>query len=220
MIHQLSRGASPATEESDAALVALNAMIDQWRTESLMCYARREESLTTSASDGSYTIGASGDLNTVRPMEIEAVYVIDSGGFSHELRELTDAEYVAVLDKTHEADLPTHYNYKASYPQGTLILYPVPSGTLTVKVLVKVPFAAVALTDTVAVPPGWEDGLASNLAVRLGPEYETSAPEDVQRMAVDTKAYIKRANIRPLRMVCDVAGLSSGASASNIQSDE
>lgn len=217
LIEKLSAGNSPDTDDSGDVLVACNAMLDSWRNEDLMCYALREESLTLANADASYTIGSSGDLNTTRPMDIEAAWIVDDD-ISHPVRIITDDEYAAIADKTTSGDWPTVANYKASYPLGTLTVWPVPNGTRTMKLLTKVPFSALALADTLAVPPGWEDAIASNLALRIAPEFGVAPSQDVRDMARETKGNIKRQNIKPLRSKSELVGLVGGGSAGNILS--
>lgn len=220
LIGQIGSGASPTTDESTDALTACNGMLDAWRTEGLMCYALREESLTLASGQVSRTIGPSGNLDTVRPLDIEAAWIVDSSNVSHGVRMLTDAQYAAIPDKTTSGDWPTKANYKASMPTGTIVLWPVPNSTRTMKLLTKVPFSALALVDTLAVPPGYEEAIVYNLAVRIAPEYERGVSQEVATIARMTKGSLKRANIKPSRARSEVASLVGGRPAGNILSDE
>lgn len=214
LIEALSAGASPTTDESNDVLTACNAMLDAWRTEDLMCYALREESLTLANADASYTIGAAGDLNTTRPLDIEAAWIVVDN-ISHPVRIITDGEYAAIPDKTVSGDWPKKANYKASYPLGTLTVWPVPNATRTMKLLTKVPFSALALVDTLAVPPGWEDAIVSNLALRIAPEFGIAPAQEVRDTARETKANVKRSNVKPIMASSELA-VMVGQSCSNI----
>lgn len=219
LIGKLASGASPTSDESNDTLTALNAMIDAWRPESGTCYALREETLTLTNGASSKTIGASGDLNTVRPLEIEAAYILDDG-ISHPVRMITDVQYAGISDKTSSGDWPTRANYKAAYPLGVIYLWPVPNATRTMKLLTKVPHSAMALSDTLAVPPGWEEALVYNLAIRMAPEFEVAASADVVEIARTTKGAIKRQNVPNMRARNEVAQLVGGASSGNILTDQ
>jgi hypothetical protein len=220
LLGKLAAGASPTSDESSDCLTALNAMQDSWRTEGLMCYALREESLTLANADSSYTIGPTdGDLTTTRPIAIHAAWIVEDDQ-SYPVKMITDFEYAAITDKTTTADWPSRANYKASMPKGTLVVWPVPNATRTMKLLTQVPLSALALSDTLSVPPGWEDALASNLALAMAPEFELEPSALVVKMARESKANIKRVNMRPLRYYSEVAQLVGSKTSGNILSGE
>jgi hypothetical protein len=217
LIGQLESGGTPTSDESNDALTAVNAMLDAWRNEKLMCYALQEESLTLSASDGEYTIGPSGNLNTVRPTAIEAAWILENG-ISYPLDPITDEEYAALPDKATASDWPDVFNYRGTVPTGTLFLYPLPNATRTLKLLTRAPLTALTLVGTVALPPGWEDALAYNLAVRIAPEYETSASPEVAAIARESKRGIKTANSKPFKSYTELPALVNRRGPGNIVS--
>lgn len=204
LLGQLEAGGSPTSDESNDALMALNAMFSTWCNPAVMTYALREESLTLADGDASYTIGTGGDLNTTRPVRIHHAYILDAG-ISHPVEIIEDHEYQAIPSKTTESDWPTHINYRPTMPTGTLYVWPVPNATRTLKILTPVPLAAVALVDTVSLPPGWEDAMAYNLAVRIAPEYEAAPSVEVVRLAGQTRRAIAASNSRPLVTYSDLA---------------
>lgn len=218
LLGQVPAGASPTTSEYAIGLIAINAMLSSWCNEKLMCYAMREESLTFTAAV-SRTIGPTGNLVTTRPVEIAAAWVVDNS-ISYPVQIITDEEYAAIPDKTTTAPWPDMLNYKGSMADGTIYFYPVPSASGTMKLLTRTPLTAFSATsDTVSLPPGWEDALASGLAVRLGPEFETSASADVKAMARETKASIKIANSGPIKAYTELSMLVGPRRRSNIETD-
>jgi hypothetical protein len=217
LLHQIGAGQSLGTTESAAALVALNAMHDSWRIEKLMCLARRVETVTLTSGAASKTIGPSGDLNTVRPVQVLDAW-IEVSGYAYPVRLINDDDYESIDVKTQSGDWPTHANYRATMPTGTIYTWPVANATRSLKILVPVPLSALVLTDTLDVAPGWEDCLASNLAVRLAPEYETVASQDLKEMARDTKAAVKRMNRVPVRQRSQLADIVGSPVSGNILS--
>lgn len=207
----LASNTAMGSNESADALVALNALLDSWRNDSLMCYAHQEESLTLSASTTSYTIGPGGTLSTTRPVAIDQAWVVVSN-ISYQVQLIQDSEYAALPDKTATADWPYFANYKASMSTGTLYVYPVPNATRTMKLLTRVVVSAFsAVTDTVTLPPGWEEALAYNLAVELAPEYEVEPSATVMGRAQMSKATIKRINAAPIKTATELPALISRA---------
>lgn len=218
LLGQLQSNTDLGTNESADALVALNAMLDSWRNEELMCYATQTESLTLSASTVSYTIGPGGTLNTTRPVEIQDAWVVVSN-ISYPVRQITDAEYDAIQDKTATADWPDRFNYRPTMSTGTLYVYHAPNATRTMNLRTRVVVAAFsAVSSTVTLPPGWEEAIDTNLAVRLAAEYEMQAPPDVVDMARAAKASIKRMNSQPIKAYTELPVLV-GRRVRNIQTD-
>lgn len=219
MLGQLASGSTPTTSEYADGLVAINGLLSTWNNEKLMCYALREESLTFTAAV-SRTIGPTGNLVTTRPVEIDSAWVVDSNT-SIPMKILTDEEYADIPDKTATAPYPLRVNYKASMPDGTIYFYPVPSASGTMKLLTRTPLTAFAATsDTVTLPPGWEDALASNLAVVWSPEFETDPRSMVVEMARSTKAAIKVMNAKPVKAYTELSRLVGHTRHSNIQTDQ
>lgn len=219
LLGQVPTGGTPTTSEYAIGLIAVNGMLSSWCNEKLMCYAMREESLTFTAAV-SRTIGPSGNLVTTRPVEISAAWVVDSGNTSQPVDIITDEEYAAIPDKTATSNYPSRANYKASMPDGTIYFYPVPTASGTMKLLTRTPLTAFSATsDSVSLPPGWEDAIAFNLAVVLGPEFETEAKGSTVEMARTTKAAIKRVNSAPIKAYTELAMLVGPRRRSNIETD-
>jgi hypothetical protein len=211
-----SAGKTPTTTEYADGLVAINSLLDALRNESLMCYATQVESLTLAASTDSYSIGPSGDLDTTRPTGIEQAWIRD-GGIDYPVRLISDEQYSAIPDKSAESDWPTEANYRATMPTGTLYVYPLPNGAATMVLRTRIPLGAfTATTDEVSLPPGWEEMLVFNLAVRWAPEFETQASQTVVDVAMSSKASIKRTNSRPMLASSDLAMALGAAGCSNI----
>jgi hypothetical protein len=218
LIHQLPAGGTPTSSEYADGLIALNAMVDSWRNESLMCYAMREESLTLSSGVSSYSIGPSGTLNTTRPVAIENAYILDNG-ISYPVALITPDQYEAIETKTLQADWPEVAWYQPTMPTGTLFVNPVPNSTRTMKLLTRTPLTSFSATsDTVSLPPGWERALAANLALELAPEFETRPSAEVTNMAMSAKAGIRQANSRPIVGLNEIA-VAFRADSFNIYSD-
>ena len=219
LLGQIGAGESPTASETADVLIALNALLGTLRNDRLTCYAKQTESLSLVSTQSSYTIGASGDLNTTRPVSIDEAYIV-SGNISYSVEMLNEEQYAAIPDKASTAEWPDKALYRPSMATGTLLVHPVPSASGTMKLVTPVVLAEFASAVTsVSLPPGWEDMLAFNLAVAIAPEFEVEPSASVKGRAIDSLAAIKRTN-RPKRLMYTELGAMFNAPKSNILADQ
>lgn len=223
LLGQIGSGEAPTTDEYSDGLTALNAMLDSWRNDRLMCFAMQTLTLTLANGDDTYTIGTSGDVNTTRPVEIYSAYIVASN-ITYPVRIINEAEYAAIPAKADTADWPDKLLFRPTVASSlaTVIVHPVPNATRTMKLVARVPVTAFSATsDTVTLPPGWEEAMAANLAIRLAPEFETQPSPAVIQMAKEALAGIKRTNsaAQPKRLYTELA-LLAGTQSHSITTDE
>ena len=212
-------GETPSTQEYADGLVSLNAMIDLWRNDGLMAYATQEESLTLSDGVASYTIGPSGTLNTTRPVAILNAYVRD-GDYDYPVKIVDAVEWASIIDKSTEATIPTHVFFAMTMPTITAYVYPVPGETNYLRLTTRVVATAfTATSDTVAFPPGWEEALATNLAIAIATEYEVMPSPVVGAMAAASLKALRKTNSRPITAYKEV-GLLLNAPHVNIMTGQ
>jgi hypothetical protein len=199
----------------DAAdgLAELNRMLDSWSNESLLIYGRiREEfSLTTAQS---YTMGPSGNFNTVRPQKIDEVLLrVESGTTSMDYPVCSRSlhEWASISQKGIGAQIPTDVYIDYGFPLVTLNLYPVPTGVNKLVLYSWKPLTNISTLDTVVTfPPGYEDAIIYGLAVRLSFDYGRPVDPQLALMADDKKASVKRMNYQPSYLRADDALVMPG----------
>lgn len=194
-IGALASGDTLSAQDATDGLAEGNRMLSSWSTEGLLVHAITAESpLTLTPADSTVTLGALGDITT-RPVAIESA-VLRSGTTDYPMRMLSLTEYAALSLKTIQG-IPAALYDDGGYPQRTLSLYPVPNAAYSLVLFTKRALTALTLDTSVSLPDGYEDAMVYNLAVRLAPEYGKSAPAEVVQTAVESKATIKRANVKP-----------------------
>lgn len=197
LIGVVASGNSATSAESADALIAMNAMLDSWRNDRLMGYSLTTVSKAVTVADASYTIGTSADFNTARPVAIKHAYMTIRST-DYPVHVCTDAEWFSIKDKTTTSDLVEKVWYNPTMSNGTVNVWPVPSATNTLYLVVLSPVADLTLAGTVALPQGWEDAIAGNLAIRIAPEFGAQVPAAVAKFATDSLAAIKRRNSTPI----------------------
>lgn len=217
LIGVIASGETPSADDSNIALEAINSMLNSWRNDRLMCYAIRDETLAMVGGTSSYTIGPSGSLNTTRPVSIEGAFMRASN-IDYNVRVISQQEYNAIVDKTATSDLVEVVYYEGTMSTGTLKVWPVPTTTNVLHLQTRVPLTDLVLGTTVALPPGWEEAIATNCSIAIAPEFGTTASVTIVKMASDALKGIKGINSRPIKASQDLGALF-GSRRSNIITD-
>ena len=168
--------------DSARSLFVLNAMIDEFASQSILIYAL--ESLTAPVTSGNaqYTIGESGaSVTAQRPAKIaygDAAASITVGGTTTYVNVVSAIEYQSLAGFSPGSGTPDTLWYNPAYPLGMLNLLPTPSanGTLSFAAWQRIA-SFPALTTAATLATGALDGIRYNLAVAIAP-YFTSAPVD------------------------------------------
>jgi hypothetical protein len=210
----LAEGEAATAGQSKDALAGLNNLLDQYALERLAMYIITRTLQAITANDGTYTIGASGDIVIARPVYLDRVTVIDTAqdpDLEVPLAKLTEREYQDVSQKARTAGRPAAFYYNPTFPNGTLNLLPVPTDSdLSMGIYAWTPVAEFATAEeTISLPPGYRRMLVKNLAVELGPQFSRQIGRDLTMQAVDSKAAVRHANVRFVRtrFSADVPGV-------------
>ena len=203
LIGQLGPGRSAGPSETADALTVLTAMLSSWSTQRLSVYTiARSTHTLTGASD--YTIGTGADFDTARPTRIDAAALLAAGSTTEQPIDV----YRLIGSPRREG-----LYYSFGFPVATIHLEPAPAAGDTLALYVWQPLGAVTdadLDDEISFPPGYEDAIRYNLAVRLAPEWGKVPRADVQKLAGESLAVIKAHNRPALELRCDAALLDRG----------
>lgn len=204
LIGVYSIGETPTADEAVDGLTALNAMLDEWSTESLMIPAMTLDVITLTPNVATYTIGATGGTVSDRPVEISEASYIQYGTLSYPIDILTLAEYNELTLKSLSTQVPQSLLYRATYPNATITLYPIPAAVMTLNLWSSKQLNVFQyLTDVINMPPAYENAIVFNLAKELANEFSVQLSNQIMIKATSTKRKLKRVNFEPPMLSLD-----------------
>ncbi len=199
----LSSGESCTANEMSDCIRSLNRMLATWSIDGLLIYQRVIESFPLVASQQTYTMGPTGNFDTVRPVAIESAMLVNNGT-DMDIDLLTSDQWAEESQKTMSSTIPTKLYAVGSFPLETLILWPVPTEVHDLRLFTRKPFTAFAsANDVVSLPPGYESAIVPNLAVMVASMFGKQVSEMIMMSAIDTLAQLKRQNMKPSYMKTD-----------------
>jgi hypothetical protein len=213
----IGKGEALDADEAADGLVALNALLDAWNTQRLYAYYIANESLSLVAGTTSYTMGVGGNLNTTRPSHIATGCYLTYNGYDLPLQVVDYQQYDSVVAKAIQSNIPSYLFADMRNPLVYLYFYPTPAASATAHILSwKQLSAFTALTDSVALPPGYENALTYSLAEDFGPEFGVSIQPMVIKKAQDYRAAVKRNNTPAPLMMSEAGYMNRMRPAGNI----
>jgi len=188
---------APTDIEAQKVFRQLNRMLDLWSTEDLMIYNNVQEVFNLNSGQQSYTIGTGGNFNTLRPVDITAIYMRDVNGNDLPVSILTYDQYADIISKPIGSSIALSAYYNSSFPLSTITFWPVPTNT-TYRAVIwswKTLSQFTTLTDSVQFPPGFDEAIVANLALRAVISFQAPIPAGLDVWANESKAQLKRINV-------------------------
>lgn len=220
-------GESISGADVSRCMVILNDMLDSWSNEALTCFAISEQSFPVVVGQSQYTIGPGGNINTIRPIRVLAgpgtAYLLDTNNNRYPVRVVPQDQWNLIWNLTSvTSNLPDTLFYDPQFPLGIINIFPSPNtGGMTIffdSYLTLTSFPD--LSTDITFPPGYRLAVVKNFAVAAKP-YFTSGPldPDLMRQALESKANIKRSNMRENVALYDAELSRSQGRPYNIYSD-
>jgi hypothetical protein len=183
---------TPSVAQFQDAIDELNRLAGSLNCDRLNIYSIARAEYPLDPPKASYTIGLSpdgfitADFPAERPLGIESANILSgAASIPYPLALFTALQWAAIGSQALPDSIPGILYDDFAYPVSTLYLYGQPAAGQTLELFTwtLVPTFQ-AITDVVLLPPGYEDALVLNLAVRLAPHFQKDAvPPDVRRDA-------------------------------------
>lgn len=173
----LNANESPSSDDQELALRELNRMIKHWQVSGYNLWTRARGTITMSAGKGTdvnpYLMGPGGDFSTNRPLRIESMRFINSGGYERPMMQISRQEYddLPEKDSTGEATL---FHYDPQTKSGKLYAWPVlgSTGSGVLAFTYQRPVEDFdAASNEPDFPQEWFETLKYGLAARLAPKF-------------------------------------------------
>lgn len=202
LIGAVAKSETPDADEIADAFARLNSMIDGWAAQSTTIYAVVPSTYPLVSGQQVYQIGPGApDFNAVRPLIIQDAGIITTTvtpNFELPMTILTVDQWAAITIKGQPSSLAWYLYYDHANPIGNINVWPIPNvGGLQIVLYVPTQIPQFAnTTDTIILPPSYEEAIRYNLAVRLCPEWGRPLDPVVAALAAKTFATLQVANRR------------------------
>lgn len=218
---------TPSAADANGGLEILNTMLDSWAGEFLTSYAAQEITFIMTTGQSAYTIGTIGtpNINNTRPLDIRQAFITDTNDLDYPMIIVTQDIWNDIGDKGINSQIPSVIFYDPQYPLGVLNIFPVPllPYALTMDVILQQATFSL-LTTQLSMPPGYARAYIFNLAIEMmGAGYPCLLDEKqlaaLAKNASESKANVKRENIKEVIAEYDGAIVSKSYATYNIYSD-
>jgi hypothetical protein len=212
----------PTSAEQTDSLARLNELIDSWGLHAHTLLVQRRDVVPLVVNQATYTIAPTGaDVLLPVPITLDAVSYVIAGSPATEVFLTTgpDQAAIATAQKTLGGAQPQTVNYSRTHAYGELWVWPVPSVASSLVIYWRQPLAQFPdLTTPVSLAAGYAKALRCNLALELAPEFGRPPDPFVMRLATESLADVKRANLPFVEIGIDGA-LTGCGPAYNILTD-
>ncbi len=207
-------GDVPSAENMALGLSLLNELFDQMTAADRAPFSVTYTTSTLTPSLNPHLIGPTGSSTfvvTERPTEIPALDIVLQTNVRLAVTPSDRMWWMGLTAPAVTASVPLNYYYEASWPNGQLFFWPVPSVAYAVYWQQSTSFSsAVTLASTFDMPQGYPRYVRLTLAMMLAPAFnQTPSPETV-RGQIEAAAIVYGNNDRIPRLNTRDAGMPGG----------
>lgn len=178
------------------ALTAFNQMIDSWNTERLSVFCTQDQVFNWPPNQRIQTLGPTGDFVGNRPVLLDdSTYYIGPNNLSFSPQFINEDQYNAIALKTVTSTYPQVIFVNMTFPDVTMVVYPVPTQVLEWHfVSVQELSQPATLATNIVFPPGYLRAFRFNLTIEFCNEFGEEPMPTTLRIAQVSKRNLKRIN--------------------------
>lgn len=195
----LGVGQDLLAQDVNDGLTYLKMMMAQWQSRRWMVPALITYNVLGTGAV-SYTVGTGGNIDIVRPKQIEAAYVIQENTGANPvsiwLTRINSKEDYDAIALKNQPTLPNYYFYDGSWPLANLYFWPLPSSMYRMYITVRkqLDFPQDSLDTEFVLPEEYLEAIHYNLAIRLISAYDSPLKQTTAKLAVIALNTIKNQN--------------------------
>lgn len=213
-------GETATAEDFSDAFNELQNMLFQWQQQRWLVYNLIDVTFTANGAE-SFTMGAGGDVNILRPDNIESAYFVqqNQGGqpVSYPLEILNSREDYNNIVLKSLSTWPQYLFFDSAFPLANVFITPIPpAGQFTIHMSIKTPLPDPSnQTGEMSTPPEYNQAIIYNLACLIATSYGLEVAPDVRLVANRSLSVIRNANAQIPRLgmpvgIGDAIGGSGG----------
>lgn len=184
-------GETITAEDYAASSDEFDLFIDKLNTKANAIFTQDIKRFSLVAGQQIYTIGPSGDFNTTRPQQIQALNLIFSPGGPSEVRRpmnILNYQQWSQIRYQNASGAPLNGYPDGDNPVERLYLYPIPDQAYDIELYVwQLLTAPAEPTTTIVFPPGYKNMFIYNLAERLCSVFSRAVPALVAKEAAESR---------------------------------
>lgn len=168
----ISMGQTANDEDINDGFTLFSRMLAQWQNKRWLVPGLTDISAVANGSI-SNTIGSGQYYNTLRPDKILSAYFkqLNSGDVSYPLTPIWSREDYSKIALKSLNSWPSYYFYDNAFPIGNVFIWPVPSSTYEIHLIVKMPINVTTAIESGTISDGgagYIDGVYTNIALTGG----------------------------------------------------
>lgn len=208
-VKALAAGETASPSMSTTALNRFNDVQEALSIQNLAVFKTLQTTFPLVNGTASYTIGPSGAVVAQRPPFLQTAFATFQG-IDYPVDPHTEEEYARIGLKS-QPGIPEWMIYDPGYPNGTIVLWPVPNQSMSLTLYQNTAFTeAATLFDNFAMPPGYRRMIRLLLSWELASDYPGLTGPELEKLEADCKgavALVKRNNKKPQLLRSEVAQL-------------
>ncbi len=186
-------GETPSSDEANDALADLNSMLSSWSADLRPVFSQKHDLYELTPGQAKYTIGPTGDFVQARPNSVVTAQIVLQGNLNYPLKLITPQDYEQINLKTLQG-IPQVLAVNPTLPNYELYLYYVPQAAYFLNINTLISLDNQTLNGEFDFPPGYEEAVVYNLAIKIAPDYGQTPMQSVIQTAINSKAVIMREN--------------------------
>lgn len=205
-------------DDQDFALLIFNELLEALNIEDRAIYTSNFPTFTLTPNLQPHTIGLVANsptfaVATARPARLTAANLMitaASPSIRMPLELVDEAAWMGIRARTVTAAIPRWLFYGDDWPNGSIYLWPVPTTAYGLELDIPKLLVAVAATDTMDLPPGYQQALRLTLAELLAPAFGQQVSQSTAMKAREARARVWAANDTIPDLVTRDAGMPGG----------